>query len=140
METNQSASFPSTVDDKRRHQRVASELPIQYKNLRKPGDAPFASSTRNLSEGGVSFKTGEFISLACRMVVEIILPTVSKPIKAITKVAWIRKIPTSQQYELGNQFLDMAKEDKKHISAFVNRVMGETVPTPAAAQDAGQQQ
>lgn len=95
-------------------------MPLQYKNLRKTGVVPTGSLTRNLSEGGVCFETGEFISLACRLVLEINLPTSPKPIKAISKVAWIRRIPSSDQYELGNQFLDMTKEDKAVIMSFIN--------------------
>ncbi len=79
--------------------------------------------TRNLSEGGVCFKSSEFISLACRLVVEINLPRIPKPIKAIAKVAWIKKIPASEQYELGNQFLEITKEDKTHITNFMNEAL-----------------
>ncbi len=109
------------IDEKRRFKRVDVNVPLSYKNLRKAGDVSTNSSVRNLSEGGVCFKSSEFISLACRMVVEIAVPTAAKPVKAITKVAWIRRIPNSEQYELGNQFLDMTKEDKVHISNFIKQ-------------------
>ncbi|MBP7056235.1 MAG: PilZ domain-containing protein [Candidatus Omnitrophica bacterium] len=110
------------VEDKRRFKRIDTSLPLQYRNLRKIGDNPIDSSAKNISEGGVCFKSKEFISLACRMVVEITVPNSGKPIKAITKVAWIRRIPNSEHYELGNQFLDMTKEDKVHISNFVKQI------------------
>jgi len=111
----------TSIQDKRRHKRVESNLPLQYKNLRRHSELPTGSLTKNLSEGGVSFKSNEFISLACRLVVEISIPSIPKPIKAISRVAWIRKLPAGDQYELGNQFLDMAKEDKQHIINFVNK-------------------
>ena len=114
-------------EDLRRHKRIDTNLPIQYKNIRKTGENPIGSLTRNLSEGGVCFKSGEFISLACRLVLEITIPTSPKPIKAISKVAWIRKLPAGDQYELGNQFLEMAKEDKVNIMNFVNNVFDTTV-------------
>jgi hypothetical protein len=44
-------------------------------------------------------------------------------------VAWIRRIPATNQYELGNQFLDMAKEDKKHVMEFVNHTLN-PIPSP----------
>ena len=113
----------ANVQEKRKHQRLESTLPLQYRNLRKVGVTPLGSLTRNISEGGVCFESNEFISLACRLVVEINLPTVPKPIKAISKVAWIRKTPSGEQYELGNQFLEMAREDKAHITDFVNNVL-----------------
>lgn len=72
------------------------------------------------------FRTNEFISLACRLVVEINLPAVGKPIKAISKVAWIKRVPSSDSYELGNQFLEITKEDKNHIATFVNNLLTKT--------------
>ena len=111
----------STIE-KRRFQRVDSNLPLRYRNL-KTATVPMGSLTRDIGEGGISFKTSEFISLACRLVVEINLPTIPKPIKAISKVAWIRKLPVGEQYELGNQFLEIAKEDKEHITNFTNELL-----------------
>jgi len=101
-------------------------LPVQFRNLRKVTDSVSGTLSHNLSEGGVCFMTKEFISLACRLVVEITLPTLPKPIKAISKIAWIKKIPTDNQYMLGNQFLEMTKEDRAHVMNFVNN---STTPT-----------
>jgi c-di-GMP-binding flagellar brake protein YcgR len=117
----------ANVEEKRRYKRVDSVLPVQYKNLRTATDLPIGSTTRNLSEGGICFKSSKFISLACRLVVEISLPTSPKPIKAISKVAWIRKLPSTDQYELGNQFLEITKEDKAHILNFVNQSIGPAI-------------
>lgn len=111
------------VEDKRRFKRIDANLPVNYRNLRKIGESPTGSSAKNISEGGVCFKSSEFISLACRMVVEITIPNSEKPVKAITKVAWIKRIPNTEHYELGNQFLDMTKEDKAHISNFIKQIM-----------------
>ena len=109
--------------EKRRFQRVESGLPLRYKNL-KADTVPMGSLTENISEGGIHFKTNEFISLACRLVVEITLPTTPRPVKAISKVAWIRKLSSGEQYELGNQFLEISKEDRDIITDYVNRLSG----------------
>ena len=109
--------------EKRRFQRRESNLPLRYKNI-KTATAPLGSLTKDISEGGISFKTTEFISLACRLVVEITLPTVQRPIKAISKVAWIRKLSSGEQYELGNQFLEISKEDKGLITDYMSRLKG----------------
>ena len=115
-------NFNSSTEEKRRYPRVESNLPLQYKNLKKLSGVSMGSLASNISAGGIRFKTNEFISLACRLVVEINLPTIPKPIKAISKVAWIRKLPVGEQYELGNQFLEIAKEDKDHITNFTNKL------------------
>jgi c-di-GMP-binding flagellar brake protein YcgR len=109
------------IIERRRFQRVDSNLPVKYKNL-KTATVPMGSLTKDISEGGIRFKTNEFISLACRLVVEITIPTTPKPIKAISKVAWIRKVSSGDQYELGNQFLEIAKEDRAIITDYVSKL------------------
>ena len=113
----------SAVVERRRFQRIDSNLPLRYKNI-KTATVPMGSLTKDISEGGIRFKTNEFISLACRLVVEITLPTVQRPIKAISKEAWIRKLSSGEQYELGNQFLEISKEDRSLITDYVNRLNG----------------
>ena len=112
----------NSVEEKRRYKRIDSALSVRYRNLRKIENPITESLTRNVSEGGVCFNSGEFISLACRMIVEITLPTTPKPIKAISKVAWIRKLPMGDQYQIGNQFLEITKDDRERITQFVSQV------------------
>ena len=109
------------VIEKRHFQRIDSNLPLRYKNI-KTATVPVGSLTKDISEGGIRFKTNEFISLACRLVVEITLPTVQRPVKAISKVAWIRKLSSGEQYELGNQFLEISKEDRGLITDYMSRL------------------
>lgn len=109
------------ANEKRRYKRAESNLPVLYRNLRKQGVPGRGSLTRNISEGGVCFKSTDFMSLACRLVLEISIPNSQKPIKAISKVAWVRKLPVDNQYELGNQFLEMTKEDRALIANFINQ-------------------
>lgn len=111
------------TEDKRRYKRAESRLPVEYKDLRKPSTLLRGSLTRNIGEGGICFQSNEFMSLACRLVVEVTLPNVPRPIKAISKVAWIRRLPSGDMYELGNQFLEMAKEDRAHIVDFISKVL-----------------
>lgn len=111
----------NNVIEKRRFPRIDSNLPVKYRNLRM-ATVPMGSLTKDISEGGIRFKTNEFISLACRLVIEINLPTFPRPIKAISKVAWIKKMSSGDQYELGNQFLEISKEDKTVITDYVNRL------------------
>lgn len=117
----------NNIEEKRRFPRAESILPVKYRNLRNLGLTPAGSLSKDISEGGVRFMTNEFISLACRLVVEISLPADPKPIKAISKVAWIRKIPTGDNYEIGNHFLEITKEDKARIMNFVNSALNTTL-------------
>jgi c-di-GMP-binding flagellar brake protein YcgR len=116
------------IEEKRRYKRLESVVPLQYRNLKKSAEVSKGSLTKNIGEGGICFKTSEFISLACRLVIELELPAVPKPIKAISKVAWIRKLPTANLYEIGNQFLEMSKEDKKSVINFIEESLNINSP------------
>ena len=106
--------------EKRRYQRVVTHIPVKYRKLRDTdGQMSNATITKNLSEGGVQFKATEFISRACRLVVELDMPMFTKPVKAISKVAWIKKSSTNDEFEIGNQFLEISRDDKSLVSEYV---------------------
>ncbi|MFQ5952586.1 MAG: PilZ domain-containing protein [Candidatus Omnitrophota bacterium] len=107
--------------ERRKHERVKTHIPVRYRKLRDgAGVAGDSSISKNLSQGGIRFRTAEFISMACRLILELDIPMFVKPVKAISKVAWIKKADSGNDYEVGNQFLEMSKKDKELISEYVN--------------------
>lgn len=109
--------------ERRKHQRIESKMPIQYRKLREPGEGTIGALSVNVSEGGIRFLANEFLPLASRLVVELFLPAQPRPVKAISKVAWIRKVPAGEQYEIGNQFLEVAREDKTQLNGFIQKMV-----------------
>ncbi len=107
------------VKDKRRHARKNARVPLQFKDIQRPIETYSGTLTKDVSEGGVRFIASEFLSVFTRLLVEISMPSFSRPIKAISKVAWIQKQPRGSQYNVGLQFLDMAEDDKKHLASFL---------------------
>ena len=113
--------------EKRKFNRVSSVVPLQYKKLKELSEGTIGAITRDVSEGGTRFIANEFLPLATRLVVELFLPAQPKPIKAISKVAWIRKLPSGDQYEIGNQFLEVGKNDRGELASFVKKTELATV-------------
>ncbi len=107
--------------------RVDSTVPLQYKKLKELSEGTIGAITENVSEGGVRFMANEFLPLASRLVVEIFLPAQPKPIKAISKVAWIRKALSGEQYVIGNQFLDLTRDDLEQLSEYVKKLQTVTL-------------
>lgn len=114
------------LNERRRYRRVKSTIPLQYKKLRQLSEGTVGAITQDVGEGGVRFMANEFLPLASRLVVEVFLPANPRPIKAISKVAWIRKIPSGEQYEVGNQFLEVAREDKNNLSDYISKLQTTT--------------
>lgn len=105
--------------EKRRFPRLEKHFPLKYKDLKRSSEEFRGTISKNVSEGGVRFRSDRFISLACRLVVEFNIPELNQPIKAVSKIAWIKKLPTGDDYEVGNQFLEISRKDKEAIRAFV---------------------
>lgn len=106
--------------EQRRHQRIDMHVPVKYSKLKDgSGVKGDGSITSDLSLGGVRFRTEKFIPMANRLILELEIPERSKPVKAISKIAWIRKTNSGKDYEAGNQFLEMSKEDKDSIAEYV---------------------
>ncbi|OGW74617.1 MAG: hypothetical protein A2Z72_07305 [Omnitrophica bacterium RBG_13_46_9] len=108
--------------EKRKFPRVEVSVPLRYKKLYGTTYLSSGTLTKNISEGGIRFSTDKFISLACRLLLELRLPSVPRSIKAISKVAWIKRLPSGNVYEVGNQFLAMTKEDDKIISDYLENI------------------
>lgn len=115
------------MPERRRFGRVNTTIPLQYRKLKELSEGTIGAITRDVGEGGAKFIANEFLPLATRLVVELFLPAQPRPIKAISKVAWIRKAPSGNQYEIGNQFLDLVRDDKDQLSEYVKKVQ---VTTP----------
>ncbi|MBU0570545.1 MAG: PilZ domain-containing protein [Candidatus Omnitrophica bacterium] len=108
------------ISERRKFKRIKTHVPVKYRKLREgAGSVGVGSLSRDLSQGGVHFRTGEFISMACRLILEVDIPMLTRPVKAISKVAWIRKTDSGNDYEIGNQFLEISKKDRELISEYV---------------------
>ncbi|MFH1878709.1 MAG: PilZ domain-containing protein [Candidatus Omnitrophota bacterium] len=106
--------------EKRKHKRINNHIPIRYKKLSAPQAAESTTITKDLCGGGFLFRTEAFISMACRLIIELEIPLFDRPIKAIAKVAWIKKTASGKSFEVGNQILDMSKEDKQLFFEYIN--------------------
>lgn len=112
------------VKERRRAVRINARVPLQFKDIQRPIETYSGTLTKDVSEGGARFVSGDFLSLFTRLLVEVSLPSFSRPVKAISKVAWIQKQPRGSQYNIGLQFLDMTEEDKKHLASFISKSPG----------------
>ncbi len=110
------------LNERRKHPRYTHRLPVQYKNIKSLASPFVGALVRDIGEGGIRFVGNEFLSLANRLVMTLSLPAPSHPIKIISKVAWIKKLSMGDQYEIGNQFLNMSAEDKKELKSYLEKL------------------
>ena len=107
------------VKERRKFPRINARIPLQFKDIQRPIETYAGSLTKDISENGVCFTSNDFLSIFTRLLLEISVPSFSRPVKAISKVAWIQKVPRSSQYNVGLQFMDMTEDDRKHLASFI---------------------
>lgn len=107
------------MKEKRKEPRIDVNIPLRYKELHGTADVTRGTLTRNLSAGGVKFSAASFVPLSCPLVVEVNLPRTSKPIRIVSKVVWIKKLPAGEDYEIGGKFLNIASTDREAIANYV---------------------
>lgn len=102
-------------NEKRKVNRIGLRIPLQYREISESGAETQGTLTINMGEGGARFTTDRFIPLERHMVVETVLPSNQKLIKAVSKVAWIRKLPYCDEYEVGINFVSISKQDRAFL-------------------------
>lgn len=111
------------ITEKRQSPRVKTSIPVRYRELRDGAEeVSVGMLTSDVSTGGLRFGTNKFISTACRLMLELDIPTLTKPITALSKVAWIQKANAGDdcQYQVGNQFMEITKKDQEMIATYLN--------------------
>jgi c-di-GMP-binding flagellar brake protein YcgR len=107
--------------ERRRYSRVETQIPVRFRKQSDAVETPGSGSlTGDVSAGGLRFRTKEFISAACNLILELDLPTLTRPILATSKVAWIKNTNTGGHYEVGNEFMEITKKDQELISLYIN--------------------
>ena len=104
--------------EKRQHKRVVCEIESFYQNLDTvPVKAICETCVNDLSQGGIRFRTPNFIPVQNKLLFQIIIPN-QKAIEAVAQPAWIREIPPVSQYEVGAKFLSISETDRKLIRRY----------------------
>lgn len=96
-------------------------LPMTYKKSKEDHPVRLCVAT-DISEGGIRFNTGEFVPLACHMILEINVDQLDKPVRCVSKVTWIKKTPDGATYEVGNHFAEIRKKDRDTIAKLIKKV------------------
>jgi hypothetical protein len=106
--------------EKRTTTRFRNSLPIQYRYLTKVNNA----LTHDLSEGGLSFTTNDFIPVNTQLSVSI-LPK-DEPLRAGCTVVWVQKMAYGDRYNVGMKFTDINAYNKARIASLEDKMVRDT--------------
>lgn len=104
-----------TLPERRKSIRIESSIPVHYK-----GEQQFITTvSRDIGENGVKFTTNRFIPVFSKLVMDIFLFHNAEPVRILTEVIWVRKLPRLDLYSIGTKFLGLSKEHKRLISHYL---------------------
>lgn len=103
--------------ERRKDARLSKGLPFHYelRDQQKYGDG----LTRDISEGGLSMISEEYIPQASQMSVRINLAP-DHPIEVGGEVRWAWRMPHSYHYEVGLAFTDVSSAARRELSEYVS--------------------
>lgn len=106
--------------ERRRFPRLNYFESVRFRDVFNPHSF-CGSLARDLSVGGVRVTTEEFLPKDHRVVLLLQLPGVQETIRAISRVAWVRKEQASERFECGLEFIGISPRDQGLLAAHVER-------------------
>jgi len=90
-------------EDKRKFPRASFREAIQYRF--SEGGTLNGSVGYDLSEGGVRFRTEEFLAYDAQVLIHLQLKA-EREAKMVARVVWVQKTPYGDSYHVGCEFLE----------------------------------
>ena len=105
--------------ENRRFERVDCEIPSSFRNLtRGSGAVLVETNVNNISEGGVAFRSNQFIPMSDHLYFQLNIPK-QKPIQVKMQPAWISENSRLGQFDIGARFIDLSPDDLRIIRRLV---------------------
>ena len=105
----------TSLPERRRSIRIESSVPVHYK-----AEQQFVTTvSKDIGENGIKFTANRFIPVFSKLLIDIFLFHNVEPVRMLTEVIWVRKLPHLDLYSIGTKFVELSKEHKKLISYYL---------------------
>jgi len=103
--------------EKRKCERVDVRFPIKFRDIRASAAASLGAQGKDISSGGLRFQTESFIPRHASLVLEFYLPESQKTIRAVSKVTWLKVLPSGYRFEVGSEFTEVNPSEMEFLRA-----------------------
>lgn len=119
------------MQDKRQVPRYRVYQPVR---LHRPGSPQVMETlTKDLSAGGLRCITQTVLPVSTEVTLELVLAPGQEPLVARGRTMWFRSIPDSEQFDAGFAFTEINPINKRHLSAYLERLASKSSEVPAYA-------
>ena len=113
-------------EERRSTARVRAYRPVRlHKSI---GTQVIETLTKDLALGGLRCVCPILFPVSTEVNIEFLLSTGDEPLTARGRTAWFRPIPQSEQFDSGITFLDMPQQNKRRLSAYLDRLSSQPLP------------
>ncbi len=113
----------ATGRERRRFPRLSCGVSLEYMPVEEGRTIPYASTTKNISTGGICIIAFERLADDQILDISFSLPRAAAELKARGKVAWVNELRIANQttsvYEVGIEFIKVSEEDQKLLNQFI---------------------
>ena len=103
--------------EKRKSQRVDVRFPIRFREVRASAATSLGAQGKDISPGGLRFQTESFIPRNASLALEFFLPESGKTIRAVSKVTWLKVLPSGYRFEVGSEFTEVNLSEMELLRA-----------------------
>ena len=104
------------LKEKRRFRRIGFQVPLSY-HIRGTTDY-LGTLTKNISLGGMGFTSNKFS--APNTLLNLEFNILQRFFSVMAQVRWITSLPSSDNYHLGIEFLEIQPQDKRYLLEYID--------------------
>ncbi|MBL7157036.1 MAG: PilZ domain-containing protein [Candidatus Omnitrophica bacterium] len=108
------------VDERREYRRKKASFPVRCKKIYGDRFIEKDTLTKNIGEKGACIECDGVLPLNSRLFVEIQLSPLSKTLRALSRIVWIKKLRRENGYELGVEFISLKEGQDSDLSECIN--------------------
>ena len=97
------------VMEKRKHRRFRTKLSLKYRLLQNNPPKLNQGQSIDMSNGGMSFRSSEFIPHQSQVLVEFKSPNLRRPMRFVSEVVHTREHRAGNNFIIGLEFPQMLK-------------------------------
>lgn len=116
--------------EKRKFPRAALPCHVRYRRIPISPKGPRNASVRDVSEGGLRFRTTELLHRGSNILVELYLPG-GVPVRSLASIAWVRAMPGDEDFEIGGSFVEPTHDARTTLAQHLGGALA--APPPAVA-------
>jgi c-di-GMP-binding flagellar brake protein YcgR len=111
--------------EKRKYPRISFNVDVQYEVISKSNKKNKKDHSKNLSASGICIIALEELNIGAQLQLQFSSPNNNKIITALGEVIWTKPyyVDTNKAYDVGVEFVNIAKDDKDEIDQYVLQVI-----------------